>query len=152
MRIADTICLATSTRQEEAKALSSQCGAMVVIGGKHSANSLHLAEICSSACPLVRFIERSDELDLSELREIDVVGITAGASTPAWIIKEVRNKMSDEIKMEESTIEKVEAVEKEQSFDEMLEETLKTINNADKVSDVVVASTATEVSIALGTT
>ena len=151
LKISDTICLATSTRQEEAKALSSQCGAMVVIGGKHSANSLHLAEICSSACPLVRFIERSDELDLSELREIDVVGITAGASTPAWIIKEVRNKMSDEIKMEESTIEKVEAVEKEQSFDEMLEETLKPINNGDKVSGVVVAITATEVSIDLGT-
>ena len=66
LKISDTICLATSTRQEEAKALSSQCGAMVVIGGKHSANSLHLAEICSSACPLVRFIERSDELDLSD--------------------------------------------------------------------------------------
>ena len=151
IKISDTICLATSTRQEEARALSSQCGAMVVIGGKHSANSLHLAEICSSVCPVVRFIERSEELDLTELRDIDVVGITAGASTPAWIIKEVRNKMSDEIneiKIEESAAEKV---EKEQSFDEMLEETLKPIYNGDKVSGVVVAITATEVSIDLGT-
>ena len=145
LKISDTICPATSTRQEEAKALSSQCGAMVVIGGRHSANSLHLAEICSLACPVVQFIERSEELDLNALREIDVVGITAGASTPAWIIKEVRNKMSDEIKVEEST------VEKEQSFDEMLEETLKPIYNGDKVSGVVVAITATEVSIDLGT-
>ncbi len=147
IKISDTICLATSTRQEEAKALSSQCGAMVVIGGKHSANSLHLAEICSSVCPVVRFIERSEELDCSEFKGIDVVGITAGASTPAWIIKEVRNKMSDEIneiKAEEP------AVEKEQSFDEMLEETLKPIYNGDKVSGVVVAITATEVSIDLG--
>ena len=151
LKISDTICLATSTRQEEAKALSSQCGAMVVIGGRHSANSLHLAEICSQGCPVVQFIERSEELDLNALRETDTVGITAGASTPAWIIKEVRNKMSDEIKMEESAIETVEAVEKEQSFDEMLEETLKPINNGDKVSGVVVAITATEVSIDLGT-
>ena len=145
LRISDTICLATSTRQEEAKTLSSECDAMVVIGGRHSANSLHLAEICSSVCNHVQFIERSDELDLDALRAFDTVGITAGASTPAWIIKEVRNKMSDEIKVEEST------VEKEQSFDEMLEETLKPIYNGDKVSGVVVAITATEVSIDLGT-
>jgi 4-hydroxy-3-methylbut-2-enyl diphosphate reductase len=118
---------------------------MVVIGGRHSANSLHLAEICASVCPAVQFIERSDELDTEALRDIDTVGVTAGASTPAWIIKEVRNKMSDEIKVEES------AVEKEQSFDEMLEETLKPIYNGDKVSGVVVAITGTEVSIDLGT-
>ena len=145
LRISDTICLATSTRQEEAKQLSTECDAMVVIGGRHSANSLHLAEICSSVCPCVQFIERSDELDLDKLKDLDTVGITAGASTPAWIIKEVRNKMSDEIKVEEST------VEKEQSFDEMLEETLKPIYNGDKVSGVVVAITGTEVSIDLGT-
>ncbi len=144
LKISDTICFATSTRQEEAKALSSVCDAMVVIGGKHSANSLHLAEICSAVCPRVQFIERSEELDLDKLKGLDTVGITAGASTPAWIIKEVRNKMSDEIKVEES------AVEKEQSFDEMLEETLKPIYNGDKVSGVVVAITATEVSIDLG--
>ena len=145
VKISDTICFATSTRQEEAKALSSACDAMVVIGGRHSANSLHLAEICSAACPRVQFIERSDELDLDMLKGLDTVGITAGASTPAWIIKEVRNKMSDEIKVEES------AVEKEQSFDEMLEETLKSINNGDKVSGTVVGITATEVSIDIGT-
>ncbi len=145
VKISDTICFATSTRQEEAKALSSACDAMVVIGGRHSANSLHLAEICSAACPRVQFIERSDELDLDMLKGLDRVGITAGASTPAWIIKEVRNKMSDEIKVEES------AVEKEQSFDEMLEETLKSINNGDKVSGTVVGITATEVSIDIGT-
>ena len=52
VKISDTICFATSTRQEEARALSLECDAMVVIGGKHSANSLHLAEICSSVCPL----------------------------------------------------------------------------------------------------
>ena len=83
---------------------------MVVIGGKHSANSIHLAQICREYCDNVQFIERTDELDISRLRHADRVGLTAGASTPAWIIKEVRNKMSDEIKIEES------AAEKEMSF------------------------------------
>ena len=143
-KISDTICFATSTRQDEAVSLASECDAMVVIGGKHSANSLHLAQLCQEHCPDVQFIERPDELDLDRLKTADTVGLTAGASTPAWIIKEVRNKMSDEIKTEES------AVEKELSFDEMLEETLKTIYNGDKVTGIVVAITGTEVSVDLG--
>ena len=118
---------------------------MVVIGGKHSANSIHLAQICREHCGQVQFIERTEELDLEALKGAAVVGLTAGASTPAWIIKEVRNKMSDEIKVEES------AVEKEMSFDEMLEETLKPIYNGDKVKGVVVAITGTEISVDLGT-
>ena len=170
--ISDTICMATSTRQEEAVNLASRCDAMVVIGGKHSANSLHLAQLCREHCSNVQFIERTEELQLELLRSAAVVGITAGASTPAWIIKEVRNKMSDEIKVEVSAAEElpvqeqpiqeeqpvVEAVpaaeqpqtEKELSFDEMLEETLKTIYNGDKVTGVVVAITGTEVSVDLG--
>ena len=144
-KISDTICLATSTRQEEAARIASECDAMVVIGGKHSANSVHLAEICREHCANVQFIERTEELNLDRLEAADTVGLTAGASTPAWIIKEVRNKMSDEIKVEES------AVEKEMSFDEMLEETLKTIYNGDKVTGLVVAITGTEISVDLGT-
>ena len=144
LNISDTICLATFTRQEEAARLAADCDAMVVIGGKHSANSIHLAQIRREYCDNVQFIERTDELDISRLRHADRVGLTAGASTPAWIIKEVRNKMSDEIKIEES------AAEKEMSFDEMLEETLKPIYNGDKVSGVVVAITGTEISVDLG--
>ena len=144
-KISDTICLATSTRQEEAARIASECDAMVVIGGKHSANSVHLAQICSEHCRNVQFIERTEELDMDRLEAADTVGLTAGASTPAWIIKEVRNKMSDEIKVEES------ANEKEMSFDEMLEETLKTIYNGDKVTGLVVAITGTEISVDLGT-
>ena len=144
VKISDTICLATFTRQEEAARLAADCDAMIVIGGKHSANSVHLAQICEEHCGNVQFIERTDELDMSRLRQADVVGLTAGASTPAWIIKEVRNKMSDEIKIEES------AVEKEPTFDEMLEETLKPIYNGDKVSGTVVAITGTEISVDLG--
>ena len=144
-KISDTICLATSTRQEEAARIASECDAMVVIGGKHSANSVHLAQICAEHCPNVQFIERSEELEMDRLEAADTVGLTAGASTPAWIIKEVRNKMSDEIKVEETT------AEKEMSFDEMLEDSLKTIYNGDKVTGLVVAITGTEISVDLGT-
>ncbi|MDO4974316.1 MAG: bifunctional 4-hydroxy-3-methylbut-2-enyl diphosphate reductase/30S ribosomal protein S1 [Eubacteriales bacterium] len=147
--ISDTICLATFTRQEEAERLASDCDAMVVIGGRHSANSVHLAQICREHCEAVQFIERTDELDLQALKGAAVVGLTAGASTPAWIIKEVRNKMSDEIK-DEIKVEEP-AAEKEMSFDEMLEETLKPIYNGDKVKGVVVAITGTEISVDLGT-
>ena len=143
-KISDTICLATFTRQEEAAKLASECDAMVVIGGRHSANSVHLAQICQEHCANVQFIESATELNLDRLKDAGIVGLTAGASTPAWIIKEVRNKMSDEIKIEET------AVEKEMSFDEMLEETLKTIYNGDKVTGTVVAITGTEISVDLG--
>ena len=143
-KISDTICLATFTRQEEAKLLSAGCDAMVVIGGKHSANSVHLAQICQETCENVQFIERVQDLDLDRLRTAQVVGLTAGASTPAWIIKEVRNKMSEEIKVEET------AVEKEKSFDEMLEESLKPIYNGDKVTGEVVAINGNEIIVELG--
>ena len=170
--ISDTICFATSTRQEEAAALSQDCDAMIVIGGRHSANSLHLAEICRQSCENVQFIERPEELDFSIIKQSPVVGLTAGASTPAWIIKEVVNKMSDEVRVEEiqeeaaaaeaPVVEAAEvqaaepvaaeapAAEKELSFDEMLEETLKTIYNGEKVSGTVVSITGTEVSVDLG--
>lgn len=78
---------------------------MIVIGGRHSANSRNLAEICRKYCRNVQFIEKADELDLQALKSADTVGVTAGASAPAWIIKEVSNKMSDEIKVETAEAE-----------------------------------------------
>ena len=146
LQIFDTICGATSMRQEEAAKLAAECDAMVVIGGKHSANSVHLSVICSEVCPNVQFIENVGELDMDRLKSADTVGITAGASTPAWIIKEVSNTMSEEIKTDA-----IPAEEKEMSFDEMLEESIKTIYNGDKVTGYVVAITGTEVSVDIGT-
>ena len=146
LQMFDTICGATSMRQEEAAKLAAQCDAMVVIGGKHSANSVHLAEICRRECADVQFIENADELDTDRLKAAVSVGVTAGASTPAWIIKEVSNKMSEEIKIDAAAAE-----EKEMSFDEMLEESIKTIYNGDKVTGYVVAITGTEVSVDIGT-
>ncbi len=146
LQMFDTICGATSMRQEEAAKLAAQCDAMVVIGGKHSANSVHLAEICRRECADVQFIENADELDTDRLKAAVSVGVTAGASTPAWIIKEVSKKMSEEIKIDAAAAE-----EKEMSFDEMLEESIKTIYNGDKVTGYVVAITGTEVSVDIGT-
>lgn len=144
--IFDTICDATSTRQREAARLASECDAMVVIGGRHSANSKNLADICGKYCDNVQFVENADELDAAALRTADTVGVTAGASAPAWIIKEVSNKMSDEIKTETATAEN----EEEKSFDEMLEESLKSIYNGDTVTGTVVAITPTEINVDLG--
>ena len=141
LEIFDTICEATSTRQSEAVKLASDCNAMVVIGGKDSANSVHLAQLCELHCDNVQFIENVHELDLSKLEGAQKVGITAGASAPSWIIKEVKQTMTDEIKNEEIT---------EKSFEEMLEESLKTIYNGDKVEGEVVAITNTEVNVDLG--
>ena len=135
----DTICGATSKRQEEAHQLAAQCDTMVVIGDGKSSNTTHLAEICREVCSDVQLIERASDLDLSRLAQAEVVGITAGASTPAWIIKEVCDKMSDEI------------MEIEESFADMLENSIKTLNTGDKVTGTVVAITPTEIQVDLGT-
>ena len=144
--IFDTICDATSTRQQEAARLAAECDAMVVIGGRHSANSRNLSEICRNYCKNVQFVENADELDAAALKTAGTVGVTAGASAPAWIIKEVSNKMSDEIRTETAPAEN----EKEKSFDEMLEESLKSIYNGDTVTGTVVAITPTEINVDLG--
>ena len=166
-KIFDTICGATSSRQGEAVALAGICDAMIVIGGAHSANSLHLAELCRELCAKVFFVADASELNTSLLPENGCIGITAGASVPSWIIKEVVNKMSDEIKVEETTAEEVaataaeetapveaEPVEKpdsEKTFDELLEDSIRTIYNGDTVSGYVVSITPTEVTVDLGT-
>ncbi|MGE4352656.1 MAG: bifunctional 4-hydroxy-3-methylbut-2-enyl diphosphate reductase/30S ribosomal protein S1 [Oscillospiraceae bacterium] len=149
----DTICNATSIRQQEAMRLAGEVDAMVVIGGRHSANSVHLADICAGICRNTQFIENAGELDVSCLRDLNSVGITAGASAPAWIIKEVKHKMTDEIKNEEMTAADVtaEAEEVEKTFDQMLEDSIKPIYNGDTVTGIVAAITPTEVSVDLST-
>ena len=149
-KIFDTICEATAKRQKEVRLLSERCDAMIIIGGKSSANSRHLYALCKESCPQVLFVSGADELNCSLLRDCDTIGISAGASVPAWIIKEVVNKMCDEIKNipEEVTEEKPEA---EKTFDELLEDSIRTIYNGDTVTGYVVGITATEVIVDLGT-
>lgn len=104
VKIFDTICSATTNRQNEADSLARECDLMVVVGGVHSSNSRKLAEICRKYCRTI-FTENAAQLNRSELKSVlssnDVkIGITAGASTPAYIIKEVHITMSEIIKDE----------------------------------------------------
>ena len=163
LKIFDTICNATFRRQEEAEEISRIVDAMIVIGGRCSANSLKLTEICKANCKKVYFVEEADELDISNFSESDTVGITAGASTPAWIIKEVCQMLSEEMNIEEAAgqaegqaeaeIETVvtESAETVESFEEMLEKSIKTLYTGEKVTGVVAAITPTEISVDLGT-
>ena len=149
--IFDTICLATQIRQAEASSLADICDAMIVVGGRHSANSRHLAEICTEKCGTVLFVENAAELDTSVLVAQDTVGITAGASVPSRIMKEVVQKMSDELNNAvESGVPAAEE-ETEKSFEELLEDSIKTIYNGDVVKGIVAAITPTEVTVDLGT-
>lgn len=85
----NTICNATEQRQTEAEQIAQEADAMFVIGGKNSSNSRKLFEICKNACENTYFLQTVADLDPSVLQSIDNVGITAGASTPDKIIKEV---------------------------------------------------------------
>ena len=139
--IFDTICNATHRRQHEAAELAAQVDAMVVVGDRKSANTKHLTEICSERCSRVVQIERAEQLSSDFLNGCSVAGLTAGASTPAGIIKEVYTTMSEEIK----TMEAV-----EESFEELLEKSFKTLNTGEKVTGIVTAVGPTEVQVDLG--
>ena len=88
----NTICNATEERQREAAQLAQEVDAMLVLGGENSSNSKKLFEICRQACENTYFLQTSDDLDRSTLLSFDSIGITAGASTPHYIIEEVQKK------------------------------------------------------------
>ncbi|GAW93229.1 bifunctional 4-hydroxy-3-methylbut-2-enyl diphosphate reductase/30S ribosomal protein S1 [Calderihabitans maritimus] len=96
----NTICHATRQRQQAAAELARKVDLMIVVGGKESANTRKLARICSETGTPTYHIERADELCASWLQNKERVGVTAGASTPDWIIEEVVTRMT-EIKQEE---------------------------------------------------
>lgn len=140
-KIFDTICNATYRRQTEAAEIAAKVDAMVVVGDRKSANTKHLTEICSERCSAVVQIEQAGELSSDFFNGCSVAGLTAGASTPAGIIKEVYTTMSEEIKNTEAM---------EESFEEMLEKSFKTLNTGEKVTGVVTAVGPTEVQVDLG--
>ena len=142
LKIYDTICRATEFRQGEAAKLSTRSQAMVVVGDPHSSNTGRLAMICREHCEKVALVDNAGDLDAAFFRGVTDVGITAGASTPAWIIKEVTKTMSE--------ITNVEAVQ-EENFAELLEQSIKTLNTGDKVLGIVTGIGNTEVQVDLGT-
>ncbi len=91
--VLNTICNATKERQEEAYDIAKRVDAMIVIGDKRSSNTQKLFEICSNACADTYYIQTLDDLNTNQLRSVETVGITAGASTPNKIIEEVQNNV-----------------------------------------------------------
>ena len=93
VRVYNTICDATAVRQQEATELAQQVECMIVIGGFNSANTRRLAEICTEIQPRTYHIETAAEIDCSWFQGVETVGVTAGASTPKWIIDEVMDRL-----------------------------------------------------------
>ena len=91
--VLNTICNATKERQTEARQIAARVDAMVVIGDKRSSNTQKLFEICKEECLNTYYIQTLDDLDINQLRSVETVGITAGASTPNKIIEEVQNNV-----------------------------------------------------------
>ncbi len=146
VKIFDTICLATTNRQTEADELSRNSDLMIVIGGSHSSNSRKLAEICSRNTETL-FIENGSAIDKAKLKSLlsseDVkIGITAGASSPAYIIKEVHIIMSEIIKDEAMDAEFMAALDQ---MDRVR------VYTGNRVKATVVAVNKTEAVVDIGT-
>jgi (E)-4-hydroxy-3-methyl-but-2-enyl pyrophosphate reductase len=90
----DSICRATAERQQEARELAADCDALVVVGGRHSANTCRLAEIAREAGKAAFHVESAEELDTEALAGFERIGVTAGASTPAWVTETVIDRKS----------------------------------------------------------
>lgn len=139
--IFDTICSATEERQAEALLLSQKNDMMIIIGGRTSSNTAKLKAVCEPNC-LTYLIETAKELLDIDFCGINSIGVTAGASTPDSIIKEVLKTMSE-------ILENVNTINKEEteSFEQMLEESLNNMNSDQNVVGTVVGFTATEIQV-----
>lgn len=139
--IFDTICSATEERQAEALLLSQKNDMMIIIGGRTSSNTAKLKAVCEPNCPTY-LIETAKELLDIAFCDVQSIGVTAGASTPDSIIKEVLKTMS-EIFENANTINKEETA----GFEQMLEESLNSMSSDQNVVGTVVGFTATEIQV-----
>lgn len=135
----DTICSATSSRQEEAERIARISDVMLVIGSRKSSNTQKLFEICSKYCKKTYLAETYGDLPPINIKEIQTLGITAGASTPERTIKEVMEKM-DELNKQE----------KEMSFEEAFENSMVTLRSGEIVKGRIIGFSNTEVFVDLG--
>lgn len=159
LSIFDTICNATAERQREAAALSQQCDKMVIVGGRQSSNTAKLRDVCAANAPTL-LIETAQELRHASFRGVRSIGVTAGASTPADIIKEVLSTMSEivnneEMQAQEAPVAETEAAKEsvaakspdEMTFEELMESSLESMNSDDRVHGIVVAIAPNEVQV-----
>jgi (E)-4-hydroxy-3-methyl-but-2-enyl pyrophosphate reductase len=93
--VINTICSATRDRQDAARALAGQVDAFYVIGGRHSSNSVKLLAVCQEQCERSFLIETPAEIDAADLVGVKRVGVTAGASTPNWLIDQVVKRLRE---------------------------------------------------------
>lgn len=140
--IFDTICNATDTRQSDAAELAKSSDIMLVVGGKHSSNTVKLYEVCSRYCKTYH-IENSDELSSLKLPCAGRIGITAGASTPAYIIKEVQTTMTENVNLTANQDEDID-------FAEAIDQSFKKIHNGEKVKGIVMSVDNAEITVDLG--
>jgi (E)-4-hydroxy-3-methyl-but-2-enyl pyrophosphate reductase len=142
VKIFATICKATEERQYEAKVLSKRCKRMIVIGARHSSNTIKLFNVCRENCDTV-LINSVKELNPEFINGAETIGVSAGASTPPATIKEVLEAMSE-------VVNKI--VEDADDFDfaTALEESLESMSSDQKVKGVVVGITPTEIQVDIG--
>lgn len=137
----NTICNATKERQRETEEIAKEVDLMVIIGGYHSSNTQKLVTLSKKKCLNTIHIETKDDLDLNDYSQYNKIGISAGASTPHWIIKEVIDKMDKEIQETEN-----EQINMSQEYDE----SLKTFRKGTKVTGKVISVSKDEVFVNIG--
>ncbi len=135
----NTICNATAERQKEARELAKKADCMIIVGGRHSSNTLKLKSVCEEYCKCY-LIESAEELRSIDFSHLHFIGISAGASTPAYIIKEVQQTMSEILTNEE-----------EFNFEEALEQSFKKIYTGARVTGYITTVNNTEVTVDIGT-
>jgi (E)-4-hydroxy-3-methyl-but-2-enyl pyrophosphate reductase len=94
-QVVNTICSATRDRQDAARGLAGEVDAFYVIGGRHSSNSVKLLAVCQEQCEKSFLIETPSEINPGDLQGVGRVGVTAGASTPDWLIKQVVQRLNE---------------------------------------------------------
>ncbi len=146
IKIFNTICGATSSRQSEAYKLSKKADAMLVVGGRDSSNTAKLFDICQKNCKSF-FIETAEDLQFNDIKNAKLIGITAGASTPVDIIEEVKQRVEDFLK---NTDDIGQNEKEEANFEQMLEESLKSLTTDDTVVGTVVGIAPNEVYVDVG--
>lgn len=140
IQISDTICNSTSERQREAEELAKKSDLMIIIGGKHSSNTVKLFDVCSQYTKCYH-IENAGDICEIDFNDTDSIGITAGASTPAYIIKEVHTHMSEMLKNQDEDF----------NFEEALELSFKKIYKGNRVKAYITAVNSSEAIVDIGT-
>ncbi|HYE83806.1 MAG TPA: bifunctional 4-hydroxy-3-methylbut-2-enyl diphosphate reductase/30S ribosomal protein S1 [Clostridia bacterium] len=153
--IFNTICSATEKRQDSAEQLSKIVDCMIVIGSRESSNTNKLYQICKENCDNAFHIEKAEDLPMDALKGFGRIGITAGASTPDWVIKEVIGKMqeiNDNVTgNQENTVLNQEGIHESQAnMMEEYEKTMRTVYAGDTVKGTVIMVTDDEVMVNIG--